>query len=420
MSLQYLKAQLASKQPRIKLRYDYYEMKDKHLPRNLFVPQEMAYKFSQQMGWCTKAVDSLADRLQFRGFRNDNYNLNSIYALNNADILYSSAILSALISSCSFIYISADIEGDPKFQVIDGYNATGIIDDTTGMLKEGYAILDRDEFGYPILEAYFESGKTTFFRKLFDDLNKEYIELDPEEVYNTAPYPLLVPIINRPDAIRPFGHSRISRSCMSYQDNAKDTLVNMAICSEVYSFPQKYLITDNNTEMLNANKASMSKFLQITMGEDGKEPKVGQFSQAAMTPYLEEIKTQASLFAGETGLTIDDLGFTTSNPSSAEAIRASHENLRLEATKAQKHFGIGFLNAGYLGACIRDKFPYKRSELYNTIPLWEQVFTPDYNAMGAIGDAVVKINQAIPDFITSENMRDLTGIDPVSQSGGTF
>ena len=181
MSLSYLKSQLARKQPRIKLRYDYYEMKDKHLPRNLFVPQEMAYKFSQQMGWCTKAVDSLADRLQFRGFRDDNYNLNSIYALNNADILYSSAILSALISSCSFIYISADIEGDPKFQVIDGYNATGIIDDTTGMLKEGYAILDRDEFGYPILEAYFESGKTTFFNKyLVDEFikkNKKFILL---------------------------------------------------------------------------------------------------------------------------------------------------------------------------------------------------------------------------------------------------
>lgn len=417
MSLQYLKAQLASKQPRIKLRYDYYEMKDKHLPRNLFVPPELAMKFTQRMGWCTKAVDSLADRLQFRGFRNDNYNLNSIYALNNADILYSSAILSALISSCSFIYISADIEEDPKFQVIDGYNATGIIDDTTGMLEEGYAILDRDEYGVPTLEAYFETGKTTFFSKVRNDLNNGYDDLEPKVVFNTAPYPLLVPIINRPDAIRPFGHSRISRACMSYQDNAKDTLVNMAICSEVYSFPQKYLITDNNTELLNATKASMSKFLQVTMGEDGKEPKIGQFNQASMAPYLEEIKTQASLFAGETGLTIDDLGFTTSNPSSAEAIRASHENLRLEATKAQKHFGIGFLNAGYLGACIRDKFPYKRSELYNTIPLWEQVFTPDYNAMGAIGDAVIKINQAIPNYITNENMRDLTGIDTVSEEG---
>lgn len=414
MAVEHLKALLSAKQARIITRYKYYEMKDTHVPRNLFVPQELAYKFSQKMGWCTKAVNSLADRLQFRGFRDDTFNLNQIYNMNNADVLYSSAILGALISSCTFIYISVDENEEVKLQVIDGYNATGVIDDTTGLLKEGYAVLDRDEYGKPTIEAYFEVGKTTFSYYEKGDLVNE------EVVLNTAPYPLLVPIIYRPDAIRPFGRSRISRACMSYQDNAKDTLVNMAICSEVYSFPQKYLITDNNTELINQNKASMSKFLQITMGEDGKEPKIGQFTQANMTPYVEEIKTQASLFAGETGLTIEDLGFTLSNPSSSEAIRASHENLRLEARKAQKQFGIGFLNAGYLGACIRDKYPYKRSELYNVKPIWEQIFEPDFNSMGAIGDAVIKINQAIPNYITNENMRDLTGIESTSNEGGSF
>ena len=414
MALEHLKALLSAKQARIITRYKYYEMKDTHVPRNLFVPQELAYKFSQKMGWCTKAVNSLADRLQFRGFRDDTFNLNQIYNMNNADVLYSSAILGALISSCTFIYISVDENEEVKLQVIDGYNATGVIDDTTGLLKEGYAVLARDEYGKPTIEAYFEVGKTTFSYYEKGELVNE------EVVLNTAPYPLLVPIIYRPDAIRPFGRSRISRACMSYQDNAKDTLVNMAICSEVYSFPQKYLITDNNTELINQNKASMSKFLQITMGEDGKEPKIGQFTQANMTPYVEEIKTQASLFAGETGLTIEDLGFTLSNPSSSEAIRASHENLRLEARKAQKQFGIGFLNAGYLGACIRDKYPYKRSELYNVKPIWEQIFEPDFNSMGAIGDAVIKINQAIPNYITNENMRDLTGIESTSNEGGSF
>lgn len=411
MAVEHLKALLSAKQARIITRYKYYEMKDTHVPRNLFVPQELAYKFSQKMGWCTKAVNSLADRLQFRGFRDDTFNLNQIYNMNNADVLYSSAILGALISSCTFIYISVDENEEVKLQVIDGYNATGVIDDTTGLLKEGYAVLARDEYGKPTIEAYFEVGKTTFSYYEKGDLVNE------EVVLNTAPYPLLVPIIYRPDAIRPFGRSRISRACMSYQDNAKDTLVNMAICSEVYSFPQKYLITDNNTELINQNKASMSKFLQITMGEDGKEPKIGQFTQANMTPYVEEIKTQASLFAGETGLTIEDLGFTLSNPSSSEAIRASHENLRLEARKAQKQFGIGFLNAGYLGACIRDKYPYKRSELYNVKPIWEQIFEPDFNSMGAIGDAVIKINQAIPNYITNENMRDLTGIESTTEEG---
>ena len=79
----------------------------------------------------------------------------------------------------------------------------------------------------------------------------------------------------------------------------------------------------------------------------------------------------ASAFAGETGLTLNDLGFETDNPSSADAIRAGHENLRLLARKAQRTFGTGFLNAGYLAACVRDKQSYKRTEIYQSKARWE-------------------------------------------------
>ena len=143
----YLKNKLASKQDRVRTRYNYYEMKDTHNPRNLMVPSNLRNKFTVKLGWCTKAVDSLADRLQFRGFKNDNLDMTSIYQMNNMDILADSAILGALISSCDFIYISQDEEGYPRMQVIDGYNGTGIMDEITGMLEEGYAVLDRDENG---------------------------------------------------------------------------------------------------------------------------------------------------------------------------------------------------------------------------------------------------------------------------------
>ena len=157
--------------------------------------------------------------------------------------------------------------------------------------------------------------------------------------------------------------------------------------------------------------AWMSSFLNVSASEDGKNPTIGQFQQASLTPYLNEIETQASLFAGEMGLTLDDLGFVKSNPSSVEAIKASHENLRLTAKKAQRTFGTGFLNAGYLAACLRDGIAYPRLEVYETNPIWEPVFEPDANAIGMIGDAAIKINQAVPGYFGSENLRDLIGID---------
>ena len=129
-----------------------------------------------------------------------------------------------------------------------------------------------------------------------------------------------------------------------------------------------------------------------------------------MSPYTEQLRTFAALFAGETGLTLDDLGFVTDNPSSAEAIKSSHETLRLAARKAQRTFGSGFLNAGYLAACLRDDFAYQRRQLYLTRPVWEPVFEPDAATLSGIGDAVGKVNAVIPGYFGKDNLRDLTGV----------
>ena len=154
----------------------------------------------------------------------------------------------------------------------------------------------------------------------------------------------------------------------------------------------------------------MSAILEITKDDAGDHPVVGQFSQQSMTPHLEQLKMFASLFAGETGLTLEDLGFSSGNPASSDAIKASHESLRLKARAAQKTFGSGFLNAGYLAACLRDGQPYKRNQIYMTTPKWEPLFEPDASSMSGIGDAALKLQQAFPDYFTEEKLRDLMGV----------
>lgn len=398
---EYLRNQLVMKRTRVLLRYQYYDMKNQVKYLQTVIPLRFMW-MAHTLGWCGKAVDSLADRLSFREFKDDNFDLNNIYRMNNMDILPDSAMLSALISSCSFIYISMDEEKMPKLQVIDGSNATGIIDPATNMLHEGYAVLKRDKDGNPELEAYFVAGRTEFYQ------GSKRIRT----TYNKAPYALLVPIIYRPDAMRPFGHSRISRSCMSLMQGAMRTLFRSEVSAEFYSFPQKYILGLSADTEFEKFQATISSFLNITKDEEGELPKVGQFTQQSMSPFIEQIRTFGSLFAGETGLTTDDLGFVVDNPSSAEAIKASHENLRLMARKAQKTFGSGLLNAGFLAACVRDDFEYRREEIYLTKPTWEPVFEPDAAMLSGIGDGAIKVNQAVPGYFGKSNMRDLTGIDP--------
>lgn len=399
----YLRNKLAGKQTRIDTRYTYYEMKNiaKDLSRDM--PAEFNW-LTAVLGWCGKAVDSMADRLVFRTFDDDNFALAQIFQMNNPDTFSDSAILSALIASCSFVYISADETGYPRLQVLDGGSATGVLDPITGLLTEGYAVLEKDDNGNPVLEAYFTVGQTEYIRKG---------EKRTQIIKNSAPFPLLVPIIYRPDAMRPFGHSRISRACMKLTDSALRTIKRSEISAEFYSFPQKYVTgLSNDAEAMDKWKATMSSLLTFTKDEEGDKPTIGQFAQQSMGPYIEQLRMFASLFAGETGLTLDDLGFPSENPSSAEAIKAAHENLRLTARKAQRTFGSGLLNVGYLAACVRDNYAYQRKQLYLTTPVWEPIFEPDAAMLSSMGDGLIKINQAIPGYFNKDNLRNLTGIEP--------
>lgn len=403
--IDYLRRKLNKKRSRVNLRYKYYEQKKAIVDSSNIIPAKFNW-LSTANGWCTLAVDRLADRLTFREFKDDAYKVNEIFRLNNPDIFFDSAMLSALISSCCFVYISADEDnnGYPRLQVIDGANATGVIDSNTQLLQEGYAVLERDpDTNRPTIEAYFTKEYTAIY----------YVGVEKPVVYdNPTPYPLLVPIIYKPDAKRPFGHSRISRACMSYVQGVRRTLKRAEVAAEFYSYPQKYMLGVDPKQAPDKWKATISSFLMIGDDEDGNRASVGQFQQQSMAPFLDQLNYYAKLFAGETGLTVDDLGFVSDNPSSEEAIIASHENLRITADKAKGMFGSGFKNVAYLAKCLEMKNEINRSEFISQVDCkWEPTFKPGANMLGAIGDGVQKLNLAVPGYAGKETVHDLTGIE---------
>ena len=122
----------------------------------------------------------------------------------------------------------------------------------------------------PTAEAYLTAGKTEIYR---GGKKTDVVTYDMD-------WPLLVPIIYRPDAVRPFGHSRISRACMSIVGSAMRTVKRSEIAAEFYSYPQKYVVgLSENAERMDKWKATMSAMMSFTKDEDGDSPTLGQFSQ---------------------------------------------------------------------------------------------------------------------------------------------
>lgn len=395
-----LKEKLAVKRLGVLKRYRYYDMHHYAQDFGISTPPNLMM-FNSLLGWCAKAVDTLSDRIQFDGFANDRYMFTELFRRNNPDILFDAGIHGAVIASCSFCYIYPGEDGFPRFEIIPGSDATGELDLTTMLLTEGYAVLERDDQKRPQITARFYPDATVI----------RYEDTGDEEIYeHKAGHPLLVPLIYRPDGARPFGHSRISRACMSIVDSAARSIKRAEISAEFYSYPQKYIVGTDPELDIEKWAASMSAMLNLSKDEDGDKPSVGQFQQQSMSPYNDQLRMFASLFAGEVGLTTHDLGFVGDVPQSEQAIRASHENLRLMAVKAQRDFSVAIKNIGYLGACLRDDFPFERERFTETQVLWRPLFAPDATQLSGLGDALLKLEQAVPGYISEETIRELIGI----------
>lgn len=397
----YLKNKLSSKKSWVKTRYDYYEQENLRWNPSPTMPAKFVNAYETQLGWCAKAVDSLANRLTFAGFDHDDFELWEIFQQNNKDIFFDSAIRSALISACCFIYISEGDDGYPRLQVIDGSNATGIIDPITNLLKEGYAILDTDADGNITVDAYFTPEYT--------EINN--IQLNTSSrIKNDTGYTLLVPIINMPIADKPFGRSRISKGMMNIEDKARWIVTDMAVAGEFDTLPKVFILGTSQDSDIDSLKATCTSLLEISKDEDGDKPTATQLTQGSMNPLEAALKNYVQMFAGQSGLTTDDLGFKTENPSSAESIKAAHGDLERLVDKTQDIFGSGFLNVGLVAACLRDQYSYNRRVLYQTVPVWKPAFVMDNSAIATLGDGIIKINQAVPEAIGKKTIERMTGI----------
>lgn len=411
--------QLEARMPRNKLRSDYYDAKYALRNLNISIPPRFA-TFDAVLGWPAKAVDSLSRRCNLDGFvipdqTVDDLGLGELWDANNMDVEAAMAHDSAFIHSCAFICttLGDEASGEPAvlITVRDAMSATGLWDNRTRSLKAALSIVDRDTaLGMPLqLVMYLPDRVLTMTRAAVGspwgiDQRRHGLGRVPVE-----------PLVYRPRLARPFGSSRISRPVMSLTDSALRTVVRSEIGAEFYTTPQRWALNfpseafgDNGWSAIIGRVWSIEPPSLDDNLDPSFKPEVGQFPQATMQPHVDQLRQFATLFAGETSIPVSSLGIIQDNPSSAEALYASKEELVIEAEHADRVFGVGWTRAMRNAFMLANGLSVMPPELLKLRAKWRDPATP---SKAAAADAMAKQIAVLPWLSDSEVALEQFGYD---------
>ena len=373
-------------------RQDIYDQKNLFRDLRISTPPQLR-DLEAVLGWGGKAVDAVGDRINFERFvlpgAEDNpFGLDDIVADNDFRVEFSQATTSALIHSCSFVTLAQGFDGEPDslWLTRSAEQATGLWDRRARGLKAALTVSVGDDGTPDRLFVYFPdksveivvSGRTL----------KATVMAIP-----TGRVPVEV-VRFRPNLRRPFGRSRISRAVEYFITGGVRTLVRSEVGAEFFAAPQRYGIgLDEEAFDMDKWNAVTGRFLAVSRDEEGELPAVGQFQQHSMAPHTEHLRMWAAQMAGESSVTMDELGFPSDNPSSDTAIQAQRDPLRLMADDAIRTFQSALRRLAITTVLVRDGLSDVPDELRRV----SAKFAPTFKlADSAAADAALKQATVLP------------------------
>jgi hypothetical protein len=413
--------QLALKQTRNLLRDSFYDGKRAITQVGSIIPPTY-YKLAIVLGWSAKAVDTLSDHINLDGFVWPDGDLNSlglreVWDGNYLDVEVSSAVTQSLLHGVSFLVNTVgDAAGEPVgcIHVKDATNATGTWDARARRLSNLLSITSRDQAGrINGLALYLDGVTITAQRNGQNGWDVERVE----HPWGVPAEPLSYNYRTQ----RPFGASRITRTVMSSHDQALRTIIRMEGHADTYSFPEMWLLGADESLFKNADGTQKAVW-QVMLGRikaipddenarsDGlARADVKQFSAASPQPHIDQLKQQAQMFAGETGIPLADLGVSDmSNPTSADSYIASREGLITRADNANTAYSRPLRRAMTRALAMQNGLKEIPPEWATIEPKWRD---PRYLSRSALADAGLKQLQAVPKLADTEVGLELLGLN---------
>lgn len=386
---------LGSHESSVQDKYEYYDADNDIRDYGISTPAKMVH-LRPGIGWASRAINTLSDRVVFEGFVNDKFGINEYLETINGLRVINNTKHDTYIGGCAFVAVSDD-DTDKKILVpFTATESTGCVDQTTGLLTHGLAVT---RWGEPQPKGKIKGKRfapadyivfTPVYTAVF--INRELAEIVPNPTGRT----LLHPLTRRSSAAKPLGKSRLSNTVRRIIQEVGRLKRREEIAEEFYSLPQRYIngLAEGAKKSADLDSA-IGKVWAITKDEDGDKPDVGQLTQMSIDQFETAKKDKARDFCAETGLTLRNLGYETANPSSAESLIAMSDDLLLEATNSQEEMGRQIKEIAITLRLALDDNDVVPDELRQIIPAWKPVFQVD---VGAVGDGIFKMFEAMPEL----------------------
>lgn len=409
--IEQLSAELVKGHGEIKKYSKYYEGKQ---PLRYMAPQleqELGPRITQLvLNWPRLGVDAYESRLDVEGFRvagevQGSEDLWQIWRANDLDEISQQAHLEALITGRSFVIVGPG--EDPKIPLISVEHPSQVaVMRDPGTRRVTAAIKSWVDDGDVQNVTLYQPDVTRYYRK-----PKNEFELQRRVDHGWGMVPV-VPVVNRPRMLCPDGVSELA-DVVSIADAANKMATDMMVSAEFHAMPRRAWFGMSEEDFADEHGNPISVWSRIAGREwatehTQDEAGVVQFAEADLRNFHESIKLLAQLASQVLALPPHYMGFATTNPPSADAIRSAEAQLVKRCERKQTIFGGAWERVMQIAARIAGVEDGRDLRLLETV--WRNPATP---TVAQKADAAVKLYTS--GISTLEQTREDVGYTPAQR-----
>ena len=373
--------------------------------------------------WARKAVTAVAERSRFEGFRlsdgTRSEQLDAVVLDSKLKSRYRRSLNGELVHGC----MCATVGRMGKSAVVRFHSAEQsamIWDVGNDRLGSGLVVADARRTDWspntavPVKVNMHLPGRVVEFTRVDAERWTAESHATPLRV------PMMVAFAYNADDDQPLGHSRVSKFVRDVSDEFMRVFEYMSVSGALNSAPQKFLLglTEDNFDAFAKDKRGhyIGSWILATLDEEGRKPDIGQLPQNSPQPYIDTIRMLATLFSGATGVPVNSLGIIQDNPSSAQAIAASREDICVAADDLNDSNGESLRDVALMAMAVANNQTV--DELPVELRAAEAQFAPVlYRSLAESTDSAMKLASAADGYSKTMDFWRSVGKDDAEAAG---